>query len=375
MADVKIEAVAEVDDAVQGINSLEQAAEDISPAMKKWNEEVAKPQKALDKLRDETKSVSGAKRQLTKDIKDATRAKKEAEQATQRLHKTLNILGRVVMAVVGGFALAYTALVKFREEAVKIGRADAARNIDKMTVAVDNLKQVLLSVPLFTSRSLADWFNEAAIGATNLANTLSALSIQKRVQEIDAQLKRISETGQVKQGQGFFGPVFVDAVEGETEALQKERGELIKMVEALVKGKDVIEDVVIAGKKLQQGNTRTGESLTDLINKQKKLNDELRDQMALEDDTIRAGDARALAALQRGGGGGSFGAGLRPQSGGLANGGGGAGQRGALGNMGQGGPINVTVYLGDRPVKNIVKKTIVDDWYKKSNPKPGGKKK
>lgn len=214
--------------------------------------------------------------------------------------RQLNNLARAFVAVGAGIVAAFKAIQGFRDEAERLGRTDIVNNIDRMNQAWQRTADTLLSLKGPGGKSVADWFNDATVGATNLANVLTARGIADRVAEIDRMLsgktpKNIYEAKQLTGASNLS--------DQQRNQLLAERAELLKKITEVANNPSgnmhntsriSLEDLADTAR---VNNLKQRIKLVyDLVDAQKKLTASLMDQA----DAIRRGDARELNRLRNG---------------------------------------------------------------------------
>jgi len=278
---------------------------------------------------------------------------KAVDKYSKEFQKTgisMRAMAKAAALVGAEFALLNRVFDATRQYAEKIGRTDVVESIDKMSKAFDNLGFTLLNIVNVGGQSILDWMKDAAQGAENLGNLTNLLALKGQLDEINRTLEQGSKLN-TAAGAGKFSAQNIQAVDELTDAerqlLETRKKELEQEIKMLAEGKSHAALKTIAIER----NVKLKNSVTDLWEANKKL----RDSYNEINDAIRAGDARAIAAIMRGTGGGAMRTGL---SGARAN------VSGVSGSMNKGATTIVNVIVDNEIIRTQTRKTIAEDIFK-----------
>jgi len=298
MADVKIDAVAEVDDSVKGMEKLDKSLD--------------KTDKRLDSVRDAFKQLDKEIKVLKKDVDGLNAPMRRAEQIGKNLRKGFMDAGKAVdgflqstRAVVATIAIAAAVIYGFGralqwagEQAERLGQRKAAESINGLVLQLKELGDQLLTLTLPGGSTVFELMakgSEIAIQQLRILMGVieaSAAGYRQMVIDIQRAIGKLAEaTGQTTE----WTQAWQDNETQLNKALFRQRLALIATGQLT----EAYEKLAMSNKSARQSNIRTGESLDSLIKKNKALNDTYNQRLARE-EAIRAGDARALAAANAG---------------------------------------------------------------------------
>ena len=350
MADVKIEAIAEVDDAVKGIEKLDKT--------------MGKTDKRLDDVRQAFKDLDKEVKTLKKDINDLNAPMHKAEQMGKALRNTFDKAVGTVKSVGKGLielgksagiaAGILYAMGRALEEVAKRGEALGQRGLTKqwngMKAQAQELIDTLLTMKIAGTSTfqILERFAGGLWAGLKLVG-VAAETVAGGIDLLITDFKRLmSVASSLTGGVDSYTQAMYEADRAQIFLNHNQRIGLI-WSEQLTES---YEKQAMSQKGLRQSYTRTGDSLIDLINKARTLNNTYSKQLALQ-DAIRKGDPRAyMDALASGSSGSSFSRGT-PGNGSTANRPG-ASPRDGMGNM------SVQVFIGDESLDPHIERVVVN---------------
>lgn len=262
----------------------------------------------------------------------------------KKINIDLRDMARAGAAVAGGFALAYKALDSFGTLAAKLHFDKTAEQINYMKRSLEDTQAALLQFNV-AGMQIQAWLGQAAEGFGSLIR-LIGVGLATALMTANAAL--ITTRFALAELLPTFVKYSKEQMNADLAAVRLAWDTNV----ARIATEGYAASLENVNKKLAAAsmrNVKLKNSVTDLWEANKKLRDSY---MEIE-DAIRAGDARALAAAQRGLMGGGLRTGLSGPRANVASGAGG-------GSMNKGEGVSVQVYLSNKPVEDLVERVVVN---------------